>query len=83
MTKKEIMEIIEATANTLNNGEYDVNDELTDKLVYANRERNEEYGDAGVIIEKDKNGKIYTYVDSGECYPTRFTAEEFAESFAR
>ena len=83
MTKKEIMEIIEATANTLNNGEYDVNDELTDKLVYANRERNEEYGDAGVIIEKDKNGKVYTYGDNGECYPTRFTAEEFAESFAR
>lgn len=81
MIKSEIKEVILSTAKTLKNGEYDINDELTDKIVFAARDPEEEYGDAAVIVEKGTDGTIYAYIDDGACYPNRFTLDEFVETY--
>ena len=34
---------------------------------------------SGWVYYKDKNGIVYGYVDSGECYPAVYTIDEFLE----
>ena len=74
MTKKEIIKAIEETANTLNNGEYTIEETLTENLI-SNEEE-------GVIVEKDINGNIYTFIDNNSVYPTKYSPEEFATIYA-
>ena len=85
MTKKEIMENIEITAGTLDNGDYDVNWELTEELIYSKHRDEEDFDEenyGGVIVEKGKDGTVYTYIDDYSVYPIKYTAEVFAEYFA-
>ena len=74
MTKKEIIKAIEETAKTLNNGEYTIEETLTENLI-SNEEE-------GVIVEKDINGNIYTFIEDGEVNPVKYSPEKFATIYA-
>ena len=37
---------------------------------------------SGVVYRKNDNGELEIIVDSGECYPPTFTADEFIKTFA-
>ena len=87
MKKNELKNAILAIAATLDNEEYTLSDELTEELVFAERpqleDEDDEYCDAGVIIEKDSDGNITAYVDDGCTDPVSLPIDEFVELYGK
>lgn len=73
MTKNEIKKAIESAAATIGEGE-----SAYVESVSAAMGLDPEY--AGVIVEK-RDEAIYVYIDNGECYPTYYNIEEFANVY--